>query len=88
MSIEDPQPTVVRDTTEAGIAVKASKADDAAVDTWQWDRRMVADFPQLAVLPKEQIICVNEALRGGFVSGWKSRMCLECLEYFARDSWC
>jgi hypothetical protein len=68
-------------TTASGVAVKASKADDAEVDTWQWDVDMLVDFPQLDKLSREDVKKVCEALRFGLVQGWKERLQSEALKF-------
>jgi hypothetical protein len=79
--IEREAPAVSSTTTASGIAVQASKADDAEIDTWLWDSAMVRDFSQLESLTRQEVGEVNEALRCGFVRNWKSRMKLETLAY-------
>jgi hypothetical protein len=51
--------------------VKASKADNAAVDTWLWDVDMLSDFPNFKKLDQDYAKKVCEALRYGIVRGWK-----------------
>jgi hypothetical protein len=58
----------------SGVAVKASKADDAKINTWLWDKTMPRAFPQLADLSVNTVSKVNEALRCGLVQGWKSQI--------------
>jgi hypothetical protein len=53
------------DITMGGINVKASKADDAPIDTWLWDSTMVRDFPQLSELARQEVGGVNRALHRG-----------------------
>jgi hypothetical protein len=71
--------------TASRVAVKASKADDAEVDTWLWDVDMLADFPQLESLSRDDMKKVCEALRHGLVQGWKKRMRKEALEYLREN---
>jgi hypothetical protein len=68
-------------TTATGVTVKASKADDTEGDTWQWDVDMLADFPQLEKLSREDMNQVFKALRHGLVQGWKKRIRNETLDY-------
>jgi hypothetical protein len=43
-NIKEGTMSLSRSTTASGVAVKASKADDAEVETWQWDVDMLANF--------------------------------------------
>jgi hypothetical protein len=70
-----------QDTSASRIAIKASKADNAKVDTWIWDSKMVLDFPHLRLMTQQQVGDVNKTLRVGLANGWKDRMRTECLEY-------
>jgi hypothetical protein len=70
-----------RSTTASGVTVKASKANDEEGDTWQWDADMLADFPQLEKLSREDMNQVFKALRHGLVQGWKKRIQNKSLEF-------
>jgi hypothetical protein len=74
-------PAEGQDTLASRIAINVSKANDAKVDTWMWDAKMVLDFPQLQSMMQQQVGDINKTLQVGLVNGWKDRMRTECLEY-------
>jgi hypothetical protein len=67
--------------TQAGVAVKAAKADDAEAEVALWDAEFVALFPKLKDLPTEKLAKSCEGLRNGGMRWWKKSITMEVQEY-------
>ena len=67
--------------TQAGIAVKAAKADAAEAEVALWDAEVTELFPKLKVLLKESLNRSCEGWRNGQMHWWRRSVTIEVREY-------